>query len=83
MPYFPRITSRTDERSTVTLASSTARPRPASHRGEVTTMMQRLQRILHLSLRQSARHTTLFNGQLLDQRREDVYAAMHQTGFLR
>lgn len=46
-------------------------------------MMQRLQRILRLSLRQSARHTTLFNGQLLDQKREDVYAAMHQSGFLR
>ncbi|WP_201296640.1 hypothetical protein [Arthrobacter sp. 9V] len=26
---------------------------------------------------------TLFNGQLLDQRREDVYVALHQMGLIR
>ncbi|MFW0773475.1 hypothetical protein ACLRGI_09930 [Paenarthrobacter nitroguajacolicus] len=29
------------------------------------------------------RDRTLFNGQLLDQRREDVYVVLHQMGLIR
>ena len=42
-----------------------------------------LQRILRLSLRQSARRTTPFNGRLLDQKREEAYVAMVRSGFVR
>ena len=46
-------------------------------------MKQKLQRILRRALKPAPRHTTLFNGQLLDQKREDVYVVMHQTGLIR
>ena len=46
-------------------------------------MKLKLQRILRLSLRPSARKTATFNGRLLDQKREEVYAAMHRSGFVR
>lgn len=46
-------------------------------------MKQKLQRILRLSLKPAPSHTTLFNGQLLDQKREDVYVVMHQMGLIR
>ena len=82
-PITPQISGATKERSIVTIASTTARPRSASHRREVNTMKQKLQRILRLSLKPAPRHTTLFNGQLLDQKREDVYVVMHQMGLIR
>ena len=71
------------ERSTVTIASSTARPRSTNPRREVTTMKQKLQSLLRLSSQPAPRHTALFNGQLLDQKREDVYVVMHQMGLIR
>ncbi|MCB5294154.1 hypothetical protein BJQ90_03617 [Arthrobacter sp. SO3] len=44
-------------------------------------MKQKLHRLLRL---QSApRHTTLFNGQLLDQKREDVHLVMYRIGLIR
>ncbi|WP_224048048.1 hypothetical protein [Arthrobacter sp. NicSoilB4] len=46
-------------------------------------MKQKLQSLLRLSLKPAPRHTTLFNGQLLDQKREDVYVVMHQMGIIR
>jgi hypothetical protein len=46
-------------------------------------MKQKLQRILRQALKPAPRHTTLFNGQLLDQKREDVYVVMHQMGLIR
>jgi hypothetical protein len=46
-------------------------------------MKQKLQALLRLSLKPAPRHTTLFNGQLLDQKREDVYVVMHQMGLIR
>ena len=67
----------------MTIANTTARPRAASRRREVTTMKQKLHRILRLGLQPAPRHTTLFNGQLLDQKREDVYVVMHQMGLIR
>ena len=67
----------------MTIASSPARPRSMSRRREVTTMKQKLQRILHRALKPAPRHTAQFNGQLLDQKREDVYVVMHQMGLIR
>ncbi|MDR7081992.1 hypothetical protein J2X01_001277 [Arthrobacter ginsengisoli] len=46
-------------------------------------MKQRLQTVLRQLLKPAPRHTTLFNGQLLDQKREDVYVVMHQNGLIR
>jgi hypothetical protein len=54
-----------------------------SRRREVTTMKRKLQSLLRLGLQPAPRHTTLFNGQLLDQKREDVYVVMHQMGLIR
>ena len=82
MPNYPRSRS-TNERPTVTIASTTARARSTIPRREVTTMKQKLQRILRRALKPAPRHTTLFNGQLLDQKREDVYVVMHQMGLIR
>ena len=81
-PIFP-VSIITNERSTVTIASTTTRPRSTSRRREVTTMKQKLQLLLRLALQPAPRHTTLFNGQLLDQKREDVYVVMHQMGLIR
>ena len=82
MPNYPRSRS-TNERPIVTIASTTARARSTIPRREVTTMKQKLQRILRRALKPAPRHTTLFNGQLLDQKREDVYVVMHQMGLIR
>jgi hypothetical protein len=82
MPNYPRF-RLTHERSIVTISSTTARPRSTSRWREVTTMKQKLQRILRRALKPAPRHTTLFNGQLLDQKREDVYVVMHQMGLIR
>lgn len=46
-------------------------------------MKQKLQHLLRLALQPAPRHTTLFNGQLLDQKREDIYVVMHQMGLIR
>ncbi|MFY9636894.1 MAG: hypothetical protein WAL27_19440 [Cellulosimicrobium cellulans] len=46
-------------------------------------MKQKLQSLLRLGRKPAPRHTTLFNGQLLDQKREDVYVVMHQMGLIR
>lgn len=46
-------------------------------------MKQKLRRILRRALKPAPRHTALFNGQLLDQKREDVYVVMHQMGLIR
>ena len=46
-------------------------------------MKQKLQSLLRLGRQPAPRHTALFNGQLLDQKREDVYVVMHQMGLIR
>ncbi|MDN4643292.1 hypothetical protein [Arthrobacter sp. PsM3] len=46
-------------------------------------MKQTLHRLLRRCLQPAPRRTTLFNGQLLDQKREDVYLAMHRIGLIR
>jgi hypothetical protein len=45
-------------------------------------MMKAIQNFL-LFDRKPGRDRTLFNGQLLDQKREDVYVVMHQMGVIR
>ena len=83
--YSPSV--NTKERSSVTIARSTARstarPHSTNPRREVTTMKQKLQSLLRLGRQPAPRHTALFNGQLLDQKREDVYVVMHQMGLIR
>jgi hypothetical protein len=49
---------------------------------EEVTMMKRLRSVLRLG-RQSAVKDTAFDGQLLDQKREDAYAALHGMGIIR
>ena len=82
MPNYS-LSVNTNERSTVTIASSTPRPCSTKPRREVTTMKQKLQSLLRLGSQPAPRHTALFNGQLLDQKREDVYVVMHQMGLIR
>lgn len=43
-------------------------------------MMKRLRRVLRLGWQPALTNKTLFNGQLLDQNREDVYVVLHQMG---
>ncbi|WP_200890964.1 hypothetical protein [Arthrobacter sp. SPG23] len=43
-------------------------------------MMERLRRVLRLGWQPALKDQTLFNGQLLDQKREDVYVVLHQMG---
>jgi len=45
-------------------------------------MMKRLRSVLRLG-RQPAVKDTAFDGQLLDQKREDAYAALHGMGIIR
>jgi len=83
MPNYYPFPISANEGSIVTIATNTARPSNTRHRKEVTTMKQKLQSLVRLSLKPAPRHTTLFNGQLLDQKREDVYVVMHQMGLIR
>lgn len=58
-------------------APSGAAPRRLiRHRKEVNAMLRRLQELL--SSRNPELEQPQFNGQLLDQNREDVYTLMHQ-----
>lgn len=45
-------------------------------------MIKAIQKFLLFDPR-PGRDRTLFNGQLLDQKREDVYVVMHQMGVIR
>jgi hypothetical protein len=54
-----------------------------SHRREVRTMIRKLQGVLLFHRKPAPRQTTRFNGQLLDQKREDFFLAMHQIGLIR
>lgn len=83
MPKYLSFPNSTNERSTVTIAGTTARPHGTRHPGEVITMKQKLRSLLRVALKPAPRHTALFNGQLLDQKREDVYVVMHQMGLIR
>ena len=61
----------------------TTRKRTTRHRREVTTMRQKLQALLSFVRKPVPRRTTPFNGALLDQKREDVFVALHRMGNLR
>jgi DNA-binding sugar fermentation-stimulating protein len=77
----------------VTIAGTPARTRGAKpqttsqrttrHRREVTTMRQKLQALLFFVVKLARRQTTPFNGDLLDQKREDVFVALHRMGNFR
>ena len=59
---------------------------PLSHedpRREVSPMIRKLQDVLVFSPRPVRKDKTRFNAQLLEQRREDIFLAMHQLGLLR
>lgn len=55
------------------------RRRLTTPRKEVT-MMKRLRSVLRFGWQPAMKDKTLFNGQLLDQNREDVYVVLHQMG---
>ncbi|WP_156372264.1 hypothetical protein [Arthrobacter sp. Leaf337] len=55
------------------------RRRLTTPRKEVT-MMKRLRAVLRFGWQPAMKEKTLFNGQLLDQNREDVYVVLHQMG---
>jgi hypothetical protein len=46
-------------------------------------MRQKLRALLFFCRKRAPRQTTLFNGPLLDQKREDVFVALHRMGNLR
>ncbi|MGY2744507.1 hypothetical protein ACQCSU_11120 [Pseudarthrobacter sp. O4] len=46
-------------------------------------MMHKLRAVLLFIRKPAPRHTTLFNEALLDQKRDDVFIALHQIGLLR
>lgn len=50
---------------------------------EEVTMMKRLRNVLRLGWQPALKDKTMFNGQLLDQKREDVYVVLHQMGVIR
>lgn len=50
---------------------------------EEVTMTKLLRSILRLGWQPALKDKTLFNGQLLDQKREDVYVVLHQMGVIR
>jgi hypothetical protein len=52
-------------------------------REEVTTMMNKLYRALFRARTPELKRSARFNGQLLDQRRDDAFLAMHQAGLFR
>ncbi|MEO5319265.1 hypothetical protein PV761_11860 [Arthrobacter sp. CC3] len=43
-------------------------------------MMKWLRSVLRFGWQPALKEKTLFNGQLLDQNREDVYVVLHQMG---
>jgi hypothetical protein len=47
------------------------------------TMAKRLKDLMVFNGKPVVKDKTLFNGQLLDQRREDVYVVLHQMGIIR
>jgi hypothetical protein len=46
-------------------------------------MMKLLRRVLRLGWQPALKDKVLFDGQLLDQKREDVYVVLHQMGVMR
>jgi hypothetical protein len=52
-------------------------------RKEVTTMNRQLRSIRIFSPKPVRSEKTQFNAQLLEQRREDIFLAMHQMGLIR
>ncbi|MEV5052505.1 MULTISPECIES: hypothetical protein [unclassified Arthrobacter] len=67
--------------STHRTAVPAAKTHRSSHRGEVKTMMNKLYTVLFRKL--AHRESTRFNGQLLDQRRNETFLAMYQAGLIR
>lgn len=46
-------------------------------------MAKRLKDLMIFKGKPVVKDKTIFNGQLLDQRREDVYVVLHQMGIIR
>ncbi|MCY1227227.1 hypothetical protein D9M72_394900 [compost metagenome] len=65
--------------ATATPQADHGRHRRATSREEVT-MLKLLRSVLRFGWRPALKDKTLFNGQLLDQNREDVYVVLHQMG---
>jgi hypothetical protein len=65
--------------ATATAQADHGRRRRATSREEVT-MLKILRSVLRFGWQPALKNKTLFNGQLLDQNREDVYVVLHQMG---
>jgi len=46
-------------------------------------MVKRLKELKVVKAKPAVKDKTVFNGQLLDQHREDVYVVLHQMGVIR
>ena len=46
-------------------------------------MVKRLMELLGVNAKPAVKDKPVFNGQLLDQQREDVYVVLHQMGAIR
>lgn len=83
------FTVSTSVSTPVSTTEANRRIQPRRHRRrrdtprEEVTMMKRLRSILRLGWQPALKDKTLFDGQLLDQKREDVYVVMHQMGVIR
>jgi hypothetical protein len=71
------VTTAPDRRT----ATQASKPRRSSPREEVRTMLNKLYTVLFRKL--ARREATRFNGQLLDQKRDDTLLAVHRAGLLR
>jgi hypothetical protein len=56
---------------------------PTTPRREVIPVIRKLHNVLIFNSRPVLMDRTQFNAQLLEQRREDIFLAMHQMGLLR
>jgi len=65
------------------LQSPTAARPTTTIEKEVKTMINELYKVLLRTRKPARKEATRFNGQLLDQKREDVFLAVHQAGLFR
>ncbi|QCP00476.1 hypothetical protein FCN77_25675 [Arthrobacter sp. 24S4-2] len=80
-------TASTTRRTTPKAGESAVSDRRVRHRRNTpkkeVTMMKLLRSVLRLGWQPALKEKVLFDGQLLDQKREDVYVVLHQMGVMR
>jgi hypothetical protein len=73
------VTAATTPPARRTTAAAT-RQRQLNPHEEVNPMMKKLYKALFLTRKPARSEAPRFNGQLLDQKRDDVFLALHQAG---